>query len=146
MARPKISTRQPGMWTFPLSVRWADMDMLGHVNNAKYFSYSESARIAFFESVFGPKMSRFEGGSGPILADIGCSFHRQVHYPASLEIGVVIPRIGRSSLDLRTPIFLAGEDEAVADVRSVIVWFDYEAQKPTAVPDALQPFLQRADG
>ncbi len=141
MGRPAISTRQPGMWTLPLDVRWADMDMLGHVNNAKYFSYSESARIAFFESIFGPEISRFQMDTGPILADIGCSFHRQVHYPASLEIGVTITRIGRSSLDLNTPIFLAGEDSAVADVRSVIVWFDYAAQKPAAVPDALYPFL-----
>ncbi len=145
MGRPAISTRKPGMWMMPLEVRWADMDMLGHVNNAKYFSYSESARIAFFETIFGPEISRFQMETGPILADIGCSFHRQVHYPARLEIGVDITRIGRTSLELNTPIFKAGEDTAVADVRTVIVWFDYASQKPAAVPEVLHSYLSTTD-
>lgn len=143
MSRPEVSQRTVNEWIYPLDVRWGDMDMLGHVNNAKYFSYSESARIAFFAEVFGPELSRFENGTGPILADIGCSFHRQVHYPATLEIGVRVVKIGRSSLQLNTPIFLTGETQAVADVRSVIVWFDYDKQTPVGVPKELQKYLQQ---
>lgn len=141
MAKPNISVRKPNMWTMPLTVRWGDMDMLGHVNNATYFTYSESARIAFFESVFGPEMSRFDMESGPILAQIGCSFHRQVHYPAQLDIGLRVTRIGNSSAEIRNPIFLQGEDEAVADIHSTIVWFDYANQKVTSVPEELRKYL-----
>lgn len=141
MSRPEISQRRENEWVFPLEVRWVDMDMLGHVNNAKYFSYSESARIAFFAEVFGPEMSRFQNGTGPILADIGCSFHRQVHYPSSLEIGVRITKVGRSSLQMNTPIFLKGQNEAVADVRNVLVWFDYDKQQPATVPDELRKLV-----
>jgi len=42
--------RQYAFW-LPVTVRWADMDSLGHVNNAKYFTYLESARTAFFDAV-----------------------------------------------------------------------------------------------
>ncbi|MEN8718732.1 MAG: thioesterase family protein [Oceanococcaceae bacterium] len=144
MARPTPSQRRDSLWTLPLDVRWGDADMLGHINNATYFTYSESARIAFFAEVFGPTINNFDG-DGPILADIGCSFHRQVRFPAALDIGVQIVRIGSSSLEIHSPMFLRGEDTAVADVRSVLVWFDYRAQKPAPVPSILQRYLVTAE-
>jgi acyl-CoA thioester hydrolase len=114
------------------------MDALGHINNCEYFRYSESARLRYFEELFGGGSSVFANGEGPILADIGCAFHEQVVYPAKLDIGVAITRVGRSSLDLVTPIFLAGQNLAVADVRAVLVWFDYAKQQPAPVPDILR--------
>lgn len=141
MSRTPPSTRDQQVWTFRMPVRWGDQDMLGHVNNAQLFVYSESARLAFFEHVFGKKEGLFRDGSGPILAEIGCVYHRQLRYPAELEIEVRVVRIGSRSLELQTPVFLKGEDTAVADLRTTLVWFDYAAQKAVAVPELLQPYL-----
>lgn len=140
--RQSRSERDPGLWTCELDVRWGDMDALGHINNCEYFRYSESARLRYFEELFGAGGSVFAEGEGPILADIGCAFHEQVIYPAKLDIGVAITRVGRSSLDLITPIFRAGEAHAVADVRAVLVWFDYAKQTPAPVPDVLRAQLK----
>ncbi|ORE86058.1 Thioesterase superfamily protein [Oceanococcus atlanticus] len=120
-----------------VEVRWGDMDTLGHVNNAKYLTYTESARIAFFDEVFAGDES-FMNGQGPILAGISCNYHQQVHYPAMLEAAVGFKRMGTSSLVLACPIFLRGQDEAVADVETTLVWFDYRAQKPMPVPQRLR--------
>lgn len=120
-----------------VEVRWGDMDTLGHVNNAKYLTYTESARIAFFDEVFAGDES-FMNGQGPILAGISCNYHQQVHYPAMLEAAVGFKRMGTSSLVLACPIFLCGQDEAVADVETTLVWFDYKAQKPMPVPQRLR--------
>ena len=136
--RQTPSQRNSQLWTCRLDVRWGDMDALGHINNCEYFRYSESARLRYFEELFGGGKTVFANDEGPILADIGCAFHEQVVYPAQLEIGVAVTRVGRSSLDLITPIFRAGETTAVADVRAVLVWFDYANQQPAPVPELLR--------
>ena len=94
------------------------------------------------EEVFGRDKPLFTSGSGPILADIGCTYHEQLRYPAELDVGVQITHIGSRSLQIATPVFRRGEDRAVADVRSILVWFDYEAQQATSVPQALHDRLQ----
>ena len=120
-----------------MDVRWGDMDSLGHVNNATYLTYTESARIAFFDEVFAGDES-FMNGQGPILAGISCNYHEQVHYPATLEAAVGYKRMGNSSLVLACPIFVLGQEQAVADVETTLVWFDYKAQKPMPVPQRLR--------
>ncbi len=133
------SQRNDFSWFKPIEVRWGDMDALGHVNNAQYFVYTESARIAFFDDMFRDD-DQFMKGQGPILASIACNYHEQVHYPASLEAAIGCKSIGNRSLELACPIFRQGQELAVADVRATIVWFDYQQQKPIAVPQRLREF------
>lgn len=122
-------------------VRWGDMDSMGHVNNAVYFRYSESARIAFLDQLFGDDPA-FMAKFGPILANISCDYHDQLHYPAPLRVGVAIERVGTSSLTLRCPVFREGEELAVADTVAVIVWFDYTAQTTVPIPQSLRDLMQ----
>lgn len=113
------------------------MDALGHVNNAMYFRYAESGRIAYFTTV-GADVGLAGGGEGPILADIQCSFLGQVKYPAQLEIGTRTAKLGTKSFTIEAGMFLAGEDTPVATSRAVVVWFDYTQQQSTPLPDALR--------
>ena len=113
------------------------MDALGHVNNAMYFRYAESGRIAYFTTV-GADVGLAGGGEGPILADIQCSFLGQVKYPAQLEIGTRTAKLGTKSFTIEAGMFLAGEDAPVATSRAVVVWFDYTQQQSTPLPDALR--------
>ena len=113
------------------------MDALGHVNNAMYFRYAESGRIAYFTTV-GADVGLAGGGEGPILADIQCTFLGQVKYPAELEIGTRTAKLGTKSFTIEAAMFLAGEDTPVATSRAVVVWFDYTQQQSTPLPDALR--------
>ena len=139
----RIRSRRDDFHFFkPIEVRWGDMDSLGHVNNAQYFVYSECARIAYFDELFAGDES-FLREQGPILAAIACDYHEQVHYPAQLEVGIGIRRMGNSSLELVCPIFHQGQDSAVADIRATIVWFDYVNQRSMPLPERMrgQPLL-----
>lgn len=133
------SQRNDFAWFKPMEVRWGDMDSLGHINNATYFVYAESARIAFFDELFADDEA-FLNGQGPILASTSCNFHEQLHYPATLDAGIGCASMGNRSLVLACPMFRQGEDKAVADVSATIVWFDYQAQKSIAVPQRLRDF------
>ncbi len=121
-----------------LSVRWGDMDTLGHVNNARFFTYEESSRIEYFQplALDDPRMWK---DYGLILAGIGADFLAQVHYPAELEICMRVAKIGRSSLSTLSVMFRG--DQPVAVVRGTAVWFDYLAQKPAPVPPHVRQWI-----
>ncbi len=76
--------------SFPLTVsivvQWSEMDALGHVNNARFFTWFESARIAMFQRI-GVATSGLSA-IGPILATTTCDFLRTVVYPATVRVGV----------------------------------------------------------
>jgi acyl-CoA thioester hydrolase len=121
-----------------LSVRWGDMDTLGHVNNAKFFTYEESSRIEYFQplALEDPRMWK---DYGLILASIGADFLAQVHYPSELEICTRIAGIGRSSMATLSAMFL--DDQPVAIVRGTVVWFDYLAQKSAPIPETVRAWI-----
>lgn len=122
-----------------LAVRWGDVDMLGHVNNAKYFTYDESSRIEYFEA-FGRDDPRMWKDYGLILASIGADFISQVHYPATLTVGTRITRLGRSSMSTLSGLFVG--DQLAAAVRGTLVWFDYVNQKSMPIPEHIRAAIR----
>lgn len=117
-------------------IRWGDMDAFGHVNNVQFFRYLESARVAYGLAVFAHQV-RGEGES-IILADIGCTFRQQLLWPGELDIYTRTARLGRSSFGFEQILCRAGEAAAVATSESVLVWFDFDAQRPTPIPEPLR--------
>lgn len=126
-----------------IAVRWADMDSLGHVNNAKYFTYCESARMAYFAAV-GMDEHREAPSHGPALAAANLNFRHQVRYPTRLEIGVRCPRLSRRSWTLDYKLF--DDDLVVADGSSVIAWVDYEVGKAIELPAGLRGSIEALEG
>ena len=120
---------------FELVVRWGDMDVFGHINNVHYFRYLESARIAYLQDALGLSLMAEES---VILADIQCSFLHQLHYPAVLEIGTRVSRIGASSIRLASAIYSKDKSTPVATSTGVLVWFDRLQQRSKPVPAAVR--------
>jgi acyl-CoA thioester hydrolase len=121
-----------------LPIQWGDMDSIGHVNNAIYFRYVESGRIAYFRAIEAtPERGLFDG-EGPILADIQCSFIGQLRYPDTIDIGTRTSRIGTKSFHIEAGIFVQGEDAPAAASKAVVVWFDYANQRTAPIPHELR--------
>ena len=121
----------------PITVRWGDMDSMGHVNNAKYFTYCESARMGYFAAVRMNEHRETEH-HGPALAAATLNFRRQVRYPAELEVPTRVTEIGRSSFKMEYAIVDRGTGERVADGSGVIVWVDYSTGRSTPLPESLR--------
>lgn len=126
---------------FPLSVRWGDMDAYGHVNNALFFRYLESARFAYIEDVclaLLPEMPMV------VVADIRCRFQAQLHYPAEIVVKSAVTRLGNSSFDLAAQICQGGR--LCAASQAVMVWFDPRTNRPTRIPAAVAEAIRAYEG
>lgn len=128
----------PVVVRFP--VHWAEVDAMGHVNNARYFTWFESARMALFERVG----LAIEGTPelGPILAHTSCDFLAPVRFPAEIEAGTRILELGRTSFTMEFAVAPAGSEDLVARGRGVIVLIDYRSGEKVAIPPALRSKLE----
>lgn len=125
-----------------LVVRWGDMDTLGHVNNAKFFTFDEQARLEYFQ-LFEGVVPDLWAKEGLILAKLGCDFLQQLHYPATVDVGLRIKRFGRSSMDTEGAIF-EGE-RLIAVTAGTVVWFDYPQQKSAPIPEAVKALIRQRE-
>lgn len=119
-----------------MPIRWGDMDMMGHVNNAMYFTYLETARIDWFTGI---GCSPNPGGEGPVLINAACTFLRQLEYPGDIEISTFIGGFGRSSFETFHQIRRVDQPDVVcAEGSAKVVWVDFVAGKSTPLSDELK--------
>ena len=136
----------------PIQVRFGDTDRFGHINNAAFATYVESARIELVTSLGYPL-------GGMILAHMAIDFRRQLHVGDPLVVVTRVERIGTTSIRMRQalvrpavaeaghgpargePLAAAPVGDRVADVATVIVTYDYREQRPVPVPDFLRERL-----
>ena len=124
-----------------IPVRWGDMDTMGHVNNAKYFTYCESARMSYFAAIRMMEHRENER-QGPAAASAALNFRRQVRYPAVIEVATRVTEIGRSSFKMEYELTLQDTGDRVADGSGVIVWVDYGTGKSTPLPEGLKEAIR----
>jgi acyl-CoA thioester hydrolase len=122
-----------------IPLRWGDMDAMSHLNNVMYFRLMEEARIQWFAQ-FG--FSTMPTGEAPILAHVSCDFVRAMTYPATAVVKQTTTRVGHSSLDMAVQIEAKDEPGVIyATGKSVIVWYDYQANKSVPWPQAIRARL-----
>ena len=117
------------------TVRFRDLDGMGHVNNAVFFTYMESARIAFLSSL--------GAGDNPqqslILARIEVDFRSPIAFGEEVEVGVRASRVGTKSFDLEYEIRADGR--VAGEGKSVLVGYDYERGASVEIPAGWRGWL-----
>lgn len=128
--------------TFEQPVAWGDMDALGHVNNAVYFRYMESARVAFLLWA-GVDRLRMDSGIGVILQSAQCRFRRPVVYPDTLVISSKVTGIEADRFTLEHELRSNARGEVAAIGFGVIVAYDYAASRKTTLPESWAATLRQ---
>lgn len=123
------------------STRWGDMDGLRHLNHAVYLTLIESARVDFYEYI-GIPISSWGSGISAILASMKVDYFNQVYHPAELEIGQRIIRVGNTSFDILTGLFVKGGNEPVVQSVFTMVSFDYADNRPVPNPEKIRKYLR----
>lgn len=133
-------TRQEFRYWKTIEVRWGDMDAQGHVNNTVYFTYCESARVELLRLI-GFKGKQAGLTEGPTLVHASCDFKRQVVYPAKLDVGIRVDRIGQRSFKMVYGIFFHGTDEVSAVAVSINAWANYAEGRSVQLPEEVRSAL-----
>jgi acyl-CoA thioester hydrolase len=117
-------------------VRFADLDMLGHVNNKAYSTYYESGRIAYMRARGMSDSPEF----GMALVRLEIDFRKEILYPATLRIGLRLQRVGRSSLTLACAIF--NGDVCASTSIAILVRFNTRLHAGQAFSDRERAILE----
>ena len=128
-----------------LVVRWGDMDINGHVNNAVYSTYFEQARVAWFDSVV--FAGHRERERGYVVARIACNFLKPITYPATLWVSAAPGKPGRTSFPLFQAIHAERPDgEKLAEAEITMVHVDRRTGKSEPLPEWLRKVFLKPPG
>jgi acyl-CoA thioester hydrolase len=126
------------------TTRWADDDVYGHMNNAAYFELIDTAVNAHL--VEAGVAVRALPAIG-IVAEVSCRYFEEMGFPAPVDVGLVVERLGTSSVVYRIGLFQGDSEEANAEGRFVHVYVDntvVEGRRPVVpVPPEVREVVQR---
>jgi len=109
------------------TVRFSDLDGMGHVNNAVYSTYLEQARLAWFGTDNEMPLTDV------ILARTEIDFRSPLAFGETVEIGVRPSRLGTKSFELEHELRVDGR--VVAEAKSVLVGYDYDRAQSAPIPE-----------
>lgn len=124
-----------------LEVRYGDIDAQGHVNNAKYLTYIEQARMAYLLH-----LTLWDGKSftdvGTILAQASVNYLAPIHLQQPIRVGVRVSRLGNKSLTMHYTLEDTQTGQELATGESVMVAYDYHTQTSIPVPENWRKMIQ----
>ena len=119
-----------------IPIRWGDMDMMGHVNNAMYFRYMETVRVEWLRHIGAAPDPR---GQGPVIVNAFCSFIRQLEHPGEVLARHYVAQPGRSSFDTFITLERTDQPGVIhAEGGATTVWVDFPSGRSAPMPDWLR--------
>ncbi len=130
-------TDQHGRFVYDAALRWSDMDAYGHVNNARFLTLYEEARVALFFVAARDAGVSFE--TGIVIARHEIDYLRPVDYGDSVRIEMWVAEVRGGSFTVAYELFDDGQ--VAGRARSVCVPFDLSAQRPRRLTTQERAFL-----
>lgn len=124
----------------PITTRWQDNDIYGHINNVTYYSFFDSAVNAWLIERGG--LDIHDGSVAGLVVSSSCDYFASIAYPELIEVGLRVARFGGSSVQYELAVFRVGEQEPCAAGRFVQVFVDRVSNQPAPIPEPLREALQ----
>ena len=121
------------------TIRYNDLDALGHVNNAIYSTFVEAGRTAFLQPLFDEHKHL---NVDVVLARIILDYHRELRYPGAVDIGTAVRRVGNSSVVFVNAIFEKDSDVCCASGEAYLVFFDLINRTSMAPPPKIRAAVE----
>ncbi len=124
----------------PITTRWSDNDVYGHINNVTFYSYFDSAANHFLITRAGLDIA-----SSPAIAlvvESGCTYLRPLAYPQAITAGVRVDKLGTRSVTWGIAIFADGNELPAAVGHFVHVFVDRQTRRAAEIPPAMRTALE----
>jgi len=117
--------------TVPMDVRFADLDMYGHVNSTTFFTYMETARVKLFMDTFQELTKR---GVLLVVVSAECNYKKEIFLNDKVFVTVSLDKVGNTSFDLKYDIH-NGEGKIFAVGKTTLVAIDAKKKMPMQLPE-----------
>lgn len=133
--RPEAAVRWPVALDVPLA--WGEMDAFGHVNNAVYFRWFESARMSYFERLGWPEL-QLAIGIGPILHSTQARFRAPLVWPDTVTVATRVSAVQDDRFTMLYEVRSRRLGRLAAEGSGLIVAFDYRGLGKAALPEVVR--------
>ena len=140
MSEKKLILREDYQKFYPLSTRWMDNDMFGHINNVIYYSFFDTAVTHFLIEAGCLSLNK-----NPIVFYVvhtSCNFITSLSYPEEIEAGVMLKKIGKTSITYGVSVFKKGAISAAAYGEFIHVLVDRNINKSIPIPENIRQTIQ----
>lgn len=139
-ARPVPQPRDAYRVFRPISTRWMDNDVYGHVNNVVYYSWFDTAVNAYL--IEQGVLDIHRGETIGLVIETQCNYFAPLAFPQTIEAGLRVARLGESSVRYEVGLFAQGEPLTAACGHFIHVYVGREDRRPRALPPALRQVLE----
>lgn len=136
-----MSTRDQYRHFLPITTRWKDNDVYGHVNNVEYYSYFDTVINTYLIAEGG--LDIHGGEAIGLCAESNCRFIGEIAFPETIEAGLRVEHLGNSSVRYGIALFRQGQPVPAAIGWFVHVFVDRRSRRATALPVSVRQALQR---
>ncbi|MFT6248782.1 MAG: acyl-CoA thioester hydrolase [Francisellaceae bacterium] len=126
---------------YDVTTRWKDNDIYGHVNNVTYYSYFDTVVNKFLIEKAG--LDIHQGNCIAYVISSECSYKIAISFPESIEVGLYVEYIGRTSVRYRLGIFVKGSNDLAACGSFTHVFVDRASESPIPIPENFLSEFQR---
>jgi acyl-CoA thioester hydrolase len=130
----------------PITVRFGDLDTLGHVNNVPYVRYLEEGRGSYYDEVVGVRFDELH----TVIAELSVEYRSEITREQAVEVAVRVPEIGNSSVpmeyEIRATEPATEETTVAATAETVQVNTDRETGEAAPVPDEWRTAIAEFEG
>lgn len=141
--KPQITRAEyPHFVTLP--TRWMDNDVYGHINNALYYAFFDTAINQYLIAEGG--LDIIGGNVIAFAAESQCRYIQALAFPEVLEVGLRVGKLGNSSVRYELAIFRQGETLAAAAGYFVHVFVNRQTRRPAPMPERIRAALARLKG
>ena len=141
MESAKLIHRSDYSYFHPITTRWADNDVYGHINNVVYYSYFDTVANQYLIEFadFNPINASIIG----VVVHSNCTYIKAIAYPNKIEAGLTIKKLGKTSVTYGIGIFKKGEKAANAYGEFVHVFVNRKDNQPTSIPKKINEAFQK---
>ncbi|WP_059413101.1 acyl-CoA thioesterase [Cupriavidus basilensis] len=146
--KPTADTRSAYRHFQPITTRWMDNDVYGHVNNVVYYSYFDTVVNTYLirQGVLDIEAGETIG----LVIETQCNYFSALSFPDTVVAGLRVARLGNSSVRYEVGLFRNDEEIAAAQGHFVHVYVDRATRRPVPLPaalrDALRPLVHETPG
>lgn len=138
--KPQPDTRDAYAYFQPITTRWMDNDVYGHVNNVVYYSYFDTVVNTYL--IRAGVLDVASGNTIGLVIETQCNYFSSLSFPDTVVAGLRVARLGTSSVRYEVGLFRNDDDVAAAQGHFVHVYVDRATRRPTPLPPPLRQALE----